>query len=106
MQVAREHGIDAHGPFPADTIFIGAASGEYDLVVAMYHDQGLTPVKLLGWDKAVNITVGLPILRTSPDHGTAFGIAGRNRAEPGSMIESVRLAVELAQHRLATAPGR
>ena len=72
----------------------------------MYHDQGLTPVKLLGWDKAVNITVGLPILRTSPDHGTAFGIAGRNRAEPGSMIESVRLAVELAQHRPATAPGR
>ena len=104
IQVAREHGVDAHGPFPADTLFIGAASGDYDLVVAMYHDQGLTPVKLLGWDKAVNITVGLPILRTSPDHGTAFGIAGRNRAEPGSMIESVRLAIELAQHRLATAP--
>ncbi len=99
IQVAREHGINASGPHPADTLFISAASGEYDLVVAMYHDQGLTPVKLLGWDKAVNITVGLPTLRTSPDHGTAFAIAGENRADPGSMKAAVALAVDLAEQR-------
>ncbi|MCH2160552.1 MAG: 4-hydroxythreonine-4-phosphate dehydrogenase PdxA [Phycisphaerales bacterium] len=105
IQVAREHGVNATGPFPADTLFISAASGEYDLVVAMYHDQGLTPVKLLGWDKAVNITVGLPTLRTSPDHGTAFDIAGQDRADAGSMKAAVALAVDLAQQRLMTATG-
>jgi 4-hydroxythreonine-4-phosphate dehydrogenase len=96
VDVAVRHGIRASGPHPADTVFIAAASGEYDLVVAMYHDQGLIPVKLLGWDKAVNVTLGLPIVRTSPDHGTAFGIAGRNAADPGSMRAAVELALELA----------
>lgn len=99
IRVAQEAGIDARGPFPADTIFINAAAGEYDLVVAMYHDQGLIPVKLLGWDKAVNWTVGLPIIRTSPDHGTAFDIAGRNKASGGSMVAAVDLAVRLAEQR-------
>jgi len=101
IRVARDAGIDARGPFPADTIFIDAAAGEYDLVVAMYHDQGLIPVKLLGWDKAVNWTVGLPIIRTSPDHGTAFGIAGRNKASAGSMSAAIELAVQLAKARAA-----
>ena len=103
IDVAREGGIDVHGPFPADTIFIDAAAGKWDLVVAMYHDQGLTPVKLLGWDKAVNYTLGLPIIRTSPDHGTAFDIAGRNAASAGSMIAAIELAVSLAAHRMSAA---
>jgi 4-hydroxythreonine-4-phosphate dehydrogenase len=99
IQVASEQGIKVTGPHPADTIFIAAASGEYDLVVAMYHDQGLIPVKLLGWDKAVNITLGLPILRTSPDHGTAFNSAVRNQADPGSMKHAINLMVDLAEQR-------
>jgi 4-hydroxythreonine-4-phosphate dehydrogenase len=102
IQIARSAGIDVTGPFPADSIFIDAAAGEYDLVVAMYHDQGLIPVKLLGWDQAVNWTLGLPIIRTSPDHGTAFGIAGTNRASAGSFSAAVRLAARLATDRLAT----
>lgn len=101
IKVARHAGIDVHGPYPADTIFIQAAAGEYDLVVAMYHDQGLIPVKLLGWDKAVNMTLGLPIIRTSPDHGTAFDIAGRNRASEGSMLAALQLAVDQAANRMA-----
>ncbi|TVQ54537.1 MAG: 4-hydroxythreonine-4-phosphate dehydrogenase PdxA [Phycisphaerales bacterium] len=101
IRVAQENGINARGPFPADTVFIQAAAGEYDLVVAMYHDQGLIPVKLLGWDSAVNWTVGLPIVRTSPDHGTAFDIAGRNKASAGSMIAALELATDLAEQRLA-----
>jgi len=99
IDVAVQHGIDVTGPHPADTIFIAAASGKYDLVVAMYHDQGLIPVKLLGWDKAVNVTLGLPIVRTSPDHGTAFDIAGRNKADAGSMRCSIDLAIKLARQR-------
>ncbi len=95
IRVAHDAGIDVHGPFPADTIFIRAAAGDYDLVVAMYHDQGLIPVKLLGWDKAVNWTLGLPIIRTSPDHGTAFDIAGRNLASEGSMKAAIALATTL-----------
>ncbi|MEY5060475.1 MAG: 4-hydroxythreonine-4-phosphate dehydrogenase [Planctomycetota bacterium] len=96
VDIARGTGIDVHGPFSGDTIFIDAAAGNWDLVVAMYHDQGLIPVKLLGWDKAVNVTLGLPIVRTSPDHGTAFGIAGKNQASEGSMKAAVELAVKLA----------
>ena len=96
IDIARGTGIDVHGPFPGDTIFIDAAAGNWDLVVAMYHDQGLIPVKLLGWDKAVNVTIGLPIVRTSPDHGTAFGIAGKNQASEGSMRAAVELAIQLA----------
>jgi 4-hydroxythreonine-4-phosphate dehydrogenase len=101
VRVAQENGIDAHGPFPADTIFIRAAAGDYDLVVAMYHDQGLIPVKLLGWDKAVNWTVGLPFVRTSPDHGTAFDIAGKNVASAGSMTAAIELAAQLASSQIA-----
>ncbi|MCX5659863.1 MAG: 4-hydroxythreonine-4-phosphate dehydrogenase PdxA [Planctomycetota bacterium] len=94
--MARQNGIDVHGPFPADTIFNAAVAGKYDLVVAMYHDQGLIPVKLLAWDEAVNVTLGLPIIRTSVDHGTAFDIVGRNKASAGSMKAAIRLAVRMA----------
>jgi 4-hydroxythreonine-4-phosphate dehydrogenase len=103
IEVARQAGIKVQGPFPADTVFIEAASGTYDLVVAMYHDQGLIPVKLLGWDKAVNITLGLPIIRTSPDHGTAFNIAGRNAASDGSIKAAIELAARLAANRMTAA---
>ena len=96
IEVARSGGIDAQGPFPADTVFNRAVAGEFDLVVAMYHDQGLIPVKLLAWDSAVNVTLGLPIIRTSVDHGTAFDIVGQNKADPGSMKAAIRLAVDLA----------
>ncbi|MCL4199465.1 MAG: 4-hydroxythreonine-4-phosphate dehydrogenase PdxA [Phycisphaerales bacterium] len=100
IRQAVERGIDASGPFPADTIFNAALAGRYDLVVAMYHDQGLIPVKLLARDQAVNVTIGLPIIRTSPDHGTAFDIAGRNAAHPGSMIAAIQLAIEMARRRM------
>lgn len=96
IETARRAGIDATGPYPGDTVFGAAVRGKFDLVVAMYHDQGLIPVKLLAFDRAVNFTVGLPIVRTSPDHGTAYDIAGRNLADPGSMIAAIRLAVRLA----------
>jgi 4-hydroxythreonine-4-phosphate dehydrogenase len=98
IQVAREHGIDAHGPFPGDTIFIDAVKGRYDMVVAMYHDQGLIPIKLLAFDEAVNVTLGLPIVRTSPDHGTAFDIVGKNRAKADSMAAAIELAIRMAPH--------
>jgi 4-phospho-D-threonate 3-dehydrogenase / 4-phospho-D-erythronate 3-dehydrogenase len=94
--MAREQGIDVTGPYPPDTIFMKARDKHYDAVVAMYHDQGLIPVKLLAFDQAVNVTLGLPIIRTSPDHGTAFDIVGRNRANPGSMRAAIELAIELA----------
>lgn len=89
-------GIDAHGPLPADTAFFLASRGDYDLIVAMYHDQGHGPVKVLGIEAGVNITVGLPVIRTSVDHGTAFDIAGKGIAEAGSMVEALRQAAELA----------
>lgn len=100
IDAARRAGIDAAGPFPADTIFEKAvarpgAVPRYDLVVAMYHDQGLIPLKLLARDSAVNMTVGLPIVRTSPDHGTAFDIAGRGVANPGSMRAACEAAARL-----------
>jgi 4-hydroxythreonine-4-phosphate dehydrogenase len=98
VEAARELGMDVSGPHPGDTVFNAAVRGEYDLVVAMYHDQGLIPVKLLAFDRAVNVTVGLrwdrrKIVRTSPDHGTAFGIAGRGLADAGSMKAAIELAV-------------
>jgi 4-hydroxythreonine-4-phosphate dehydrogenase len=99
IEMARANGIDAHGPFAGDTIFMDAVAGRFDLVVAMYHDQGLIPVKLLAFDEAVNVTLGLPIIRTSPDHGTAFNIVGQNKAKPGSMQSAIRLAVQLAEGR-------
>jgi 4-hydroxythreonine-4-phosphate dehydrogenase len=94
---ARARGIDASGPHPGDTVFIAAGEGRFDLVVAMYHDQGLIPVKLLDRDRGVNMTVGLPVPRTSPDHGTAFDIAGQNRADPGSTQAAIDLALRLAR---------
>jgi 4-hydroxythreonine-4-phosphate dehydrogenase len=94
---ARSQGVDASGPFPADTLFVRAARGEFDVVVACYHDQGLIPVKLLAFGQAVNVTLGLPIVRTSVDHGTAFDIAGRGVADAGSMIQAVVLAARLAK---------
>jgi 4-hydroxythreonine-4-phosphate dehydrogenase len=95
----RAEGIDAHGPLPADTVFFRAVRGDFDLVVAMYHDQGHGPVKVLGLEAGVNITVGLPVIRTSVDHGTAFDIAGTGRADHASMLEAIRQAVELAPDR-------
>jgi len=100
IEAARKHGIDARGPFPADTLFHRALKGEFDLVVAMYHDQGLIPVKMLAFDEAVNVTLGLPIIRTSVDHGTAFDIAGKNKADPGSMKAAIRLAAKLAAGKM------
>jgi 4-phospho-D-threonate 3-dehydrogenase / 4-phospho-D-erythronate 3-dehydrogenase len=91
----RADGIDARGPLPADTAFFLAGRGDYDLIVAMYHDQGHAPVKILGIDAGVNITVGLPVIRTSVDHGTAFDIAGTGKVEAGSMVEALRQAAEL-----------
>jgi 4-hydroxythreonine-4-phosphate dehydrogenase len=91
----RAQGINVSGPFPADTLFVRAARGEFDVVVACYHDQGLIPVKLLAFGHAVNVTLGLPIVRTSVDHGTAFDIAGRGVADAGSMIQAVLLAARL-----------
>lgn len=93
----RARGINVAGPLPADTVFVRATRGEFDAVVACYHDQGLIPVKLLAFGKAVNVTLGLPIVRTSVDHGTAFDIAGKGLADPGSMIEAVLLAARLAR---------
>jgi 4-hydroxythreonine-4-phosphate dehydrogenase len=101
IAMAREQGIDATGPYSPDTVFLAARDGKFDAVVAMYHDQGLIPVKLLAFDQAVNLTVGLPIIRTSPDHGTAFDIVGRNRANPGSMRAAIELAIDLAIKRHA-----
>jgi len=97
--LANEGGINAVGPLPADTIYLKALAGEFDAVVAMYHDQGLIPIKLLGWADAVNLTLGLPIIRTSPDHGTAFEIAGKDTADPSSMKAAIRLAIQLARRK-------
>ena len=94
VAAARSLGIDASGPWPADTLFWRAAQGEFDFVVAMYHDQGHVPVKLSGFDEGVNVTLGLPFLRTSVDHGTAFDIAGRGIARWQSMAAAIRLAAE------------
>jgi 4-hydroxythreonine-4-phosphate dehydrogenase len=92
IEAARRKGCDVHGPLPADTLFHLAYRGEFDAVVAMYHDQGLGPLKMVAFDSGVNWTLGLPFIRTSPDHGTAFDIAGRGVAREGSMVEAIRLA--------------
>jgi 4-hydroxythreonine-4-phosphate dehydrogenase len=99
LAALRADGIDAQGPLPADTAFFLAARGDYDLIVAMYHDQGHAPVKVLGMENGVNVTVGLPVIRTSVDHGTAFDIAGTGTARGGSMVEALRQAVALATER-------
>jgi len=100
VAAARERGVDIGGPFPADTIFVRASRGEFDAVIACYHDQGLIPVKLLAFGRAVNVTLGLPIIRTSVDHGTAFDIAGRGTADHSSLVEAIRLAARLAAARM------
>jgi 4-hydroxythreonine-4-phosphate dehydrogenase len=97
VERCRDAGIDVKGPFPADTLFVRASRGEFDAVIACYHDQGLIAVKLVAFGRAVNVTLGLPIVRTSVDHGTAFDIAGRGIADPGSMVEAVLLAARLAR---------
>jgi 4-hydroxythreonine-4-phosphate dehydrogenase len=101
LQAARDEGIDASGPWAPDTVFMRARStpqraGEFDVVIAMYHDQGLIPVKYMGLEQGVNVTLGLPLVRTSPDHGTAFDIAGSGRADPSSLLAAVRMARRLA----------
>ncbi len=92
IELARQHGMDASGPHAPDTVFMRARQGSFDVVVAMYHDQGLIPVKLLGLDHGVNTTLGLPFVRTSPDHGTAFDIAGTGRASPSSLLAAIDAA--------------
>jgi 4-hydroxythreonine-4-phosphate dehydrogenase len=96
IEEARDDGIAVSGPFPADTIFHRAVTGEFDVVIGMYHDQALIPIKLLDFDRAVNVTLGLPVIRTSVDHGTAYDIAGRGIASARSMIEAIRLAATMA----------
>jgi len=96
IEAARKNGVNAVGPLPADTLFFLAGRGDYDLVVAMYHDQGHGPIKVLGIEAGVNITVGLPVIRTSVDHGTAFDIAGKNIADSRSMVEALHQAAEMA----------
>jgi len=95
VEQCRSENINVSGPFPADTLFVRAARGEFDGVLACYHDQGLIAVKCLAFGQSVNVTLGLPIIRTSVDHGTAFDIAGRGTADPSSMIEAIRLAARL-----------
>jgi 4-hydroxythreonine-4-phosphate dehydrogenase len=102
IEAARREGIDATGPYAPDTIFMRARHapghpGEFDLVIAMYHDQGLIPVKYLGVEQGVNVTLGLPFVRTSPDHGTAFDLAGTGRADPRSLIAAFEMARRLAR---------
>jgi 4-hydroxythreonine-4-phosphate dehydrogenase len=99
VAAARQVGIDVTGPLPGDTVFVRALKGEFDAVIACYHDQGLIPVKLAAFGSSVNVTLGLPIVRTSVDHGTAYDIAGRGTADPGSMIQAVLLAARLATAR-------
>jgi len=96
VAACRERGIEVWGPYPADSLFYYAFQGNYNAVVAMYHDQGLVPLKMVAFERGVNWTLGLPFVRTSPDHGTAFDIAGKNIANPSSMIEAIRLAKKLA----------
>ncbi len=103
IEQLRDEGIDARGPFAADTMFHASARAGYDVALCGYHDQALIPIKTLYFDEGVNMTLGLPIVRTSPDHGTAFGIAGQDRAHPGATIAAIRMAAAAADHRAASA---
>ncbi|RQS66495.1 4-hydroxythreonine-4-phosphate dehydrogenase PdxA [Burkholderia sp. Bp8963] len=103
VEVLRERGWDVEGPLPADTLFFRAGRGDFDVVVAMYHDQGHGPVKVMGLEAGVNVTVGLPVIRTSVDHGTAFDIAGKGIADEGSMLEALKQAQDLATRRAVQA---
>ncbi len=97
IEEARKLGLDARGPLPPDTAFLRAFRGEFDLVIAMYHDQGHIPIKMVGFEKGVNVTLGLPIIRTSVDHGTVFGKAGKGTADATSMIEAIKLAATMVR---------
>lgn len=99
VALLQERGLDVTGPLPADTLFFRAGRGDFDLVVAMYHDQGHGPVKVLGLEAGVNVTVGLEVIRTSVDHGTAFDIAGTGVADERSLLEALRQGAELATRR-------
>jgi 4-hydroxythreonine-4-phosphate dehydrogenase len=99
VEAAQNRGLDVHGPFAADTLFYHAYNGRYDAVVAMYHDQGLVPLKMIGFENGVNWTLGLPFIRTSPDHGTGYDIAGKGVANPSSMQAALQLAKQLIRSR-------
>lgn len=103
---ARGEGINASDPLPADTLFYKARNNHYDIVVAMYHDQGLAPLKMVAFGNAVNVTVGLPVIRTSVDHGTAYDIAGKGCADPASLLAAIKLAATMASRRFAGLEGR
>lgn len=103
IEILRAEGIDVIGPLAADTMFHQRARGQYDCALCLYHDQALIPLKTLHFDEGVNITLGLPIVRTAPDHGTAFALAGQDRANPGAMIAAIALAAEAARNRLVSA---
>lgn len=105
LEQARADGVQVSGPLPADGYFATQLNSGYDAVLAMYHDQGLVPFKALAFDRGVNFTAGLPIVRTSPDHGTAYGIAGKGMALPGSMESALQVAAFTAQHRQSSAPA-
>jgi 4-hydroxythreonine-4-phosphate dehydrogenase len=104
VKTLMKDGLDVSGPLPADTVFHRALKGEFDCVVAMYHDQGLTPLKTVAFDEGVNVTCGLPIVRTAPDHGTAFDIAGRNEADATAMYNAILQANEIADARAGGSP--
>lgn len=99
LLLAQEQGINCSGPYPADTLFLRASHGEFDGVVAMYHDQGMIPIKLLAFEEAVNITIGIPIIRTSPAHGTAFDIVGQNIANPAGLKSAIKTAIQMVATR-------
>ena len=99
IKLAQDMGINAIGPFPGDTVFMNAKNGKYDIVVSQYHDQGLIPIKYEGIDEGVNVTIGINFLRTSPDHGTAFDIAGKSLANPQSLISAINLAYEMSYNK-------
>jgi len=100
-RLARERGFSVKGPLPADTVFVQAVRGAFDAVLCLYHDQGLIPLKLLAFDSGVNVSIGLPIIRTSVDHGTAFDIAGRGVARPDSLLAAIQVAVQMVNARNA-----
>jgi 4-hydroxythreonine-4-phosphate dehydrogenase len=98
VTAARAKGLEVTGPHPADTLFHEAARARYDAAICMYHDQALVPLKTLAFEDGVNVTLGLPFVRTSPDHGTAFSLAGTGKASPRSLIEALRLAAAMCDH--------
>ena len=100
VEAARARKLEVAGPFAADTLFHQVFKGDYEIVVAMYHDQGLVPLKMIGFESGINWTLGLPFIRTSPDHGTAYNIAGQGVANPSSMVAAIRLAAQLARAKV------